>query len=126
MGFDASPLAHDRAAGMPFGELIANHLFAEAGEDLKLFHGITFSYGHNIEMEDRRVVQFATLASILRIVPSPNRLRPLRLQRVLRHHRHRPIAVYNHRLHDAAEQHLADRRPSADAKDDRVAVELRC
>lgn len=29
---------------MPFGELIVNHLFAEAGEDLKLFHDITFSY----------------------------------------------------------------------------------
>ncbi|QGX93881.1 acyltransferase [Haloplanus rallus] len=55
-GFDVSPLARDLAIGIPFRQMIANHLFAEAGEDLQLFHGITFSYGHNIEMGDRTVV----------------------------------------------------------------------
>lgn len=60
-GFDASPLAHDLAVGVPFRRMIANHLFAEAGEDLQLFHGITFPYGHNIEMGDRTVVHGGVL-----------------------------------------------------------------
>lgn len=60
---------------MPFGELIANHPFAEAGEDLESVHGVTFSYGHDIEMEDGRVVQFAYARIYPENLPSPNRLR---------------------------------------------------
>jgi acetyltransferase-like isoleucine patch superfamily enzyme len=55
-GFDASPLAHDVAVALPFRQTLANHLFADAGDDLQLFHGIRFPYGHNIEMGDRTVV----------------------------------------------------------------------
>jgi maltose O-acetyltransferase len=55
-GFDASPLAHNVAVAIPFRQTLANHLFAEAGDDLQLFHGIRFPYGHNIEMGDRTVV----------------------------------------------------------------------
>lgn len=36
--------------------MLADHLFAEVGDDLTLFRGITFTYGHNIEMGDRTVV----------------------------------------------------------------------
>lgn len=60
-GFDASPLAHNLALGIPFRQMIANHLFADAGEDLQLFHGVTFPYGHNIEMGDRTVVHEGVL-----------------------------------------------------------------
>lgn len=55
-GFDASPLAHNVAVALPFRQMVANHLFADAGDDLQLFHGIRFPYGHNIEMGDRTVV----------------------------------------------------------------------
>jgi maltose O-acetyltransferase len=55
-GFDASPLAHDVAVALPFRQTVANHLFADAGDDLQLFHGIRVPYGHNIEMGDRTVV----------------------------------------------------------------------
>ena len=55
-GFDASPAANDLAFALPFREMLANHLFAEAGEDLFLERGITFPCGHNIEMGDRTVV----------------------------------------------------------------------
>jgi maltose O-acetyltransferase len=55
-GFDASPLAHNVGVALPFRQMVANHLFAEAGDDLQLFRGIRFPYGHNIEMGDRTVV----------------------------------------------------------------------
>jgi maltose O-acetyltransferase len=55
-GFDASPLAHNVGFALPFRRMVANHLFAEAGDDLQLFRGITFPYGHNIGMGDRTVV----------------------------------------------------------------------
>ena len=55
-GFDASPLAHNVGFALPFRRMVANHLFAEAGDDLQLFRGITFPYGHNIRMGDRTVV----------------------------------------------------------------------
>jgi len=56
LGFDASPLAANDAVALPFRQMLADHLFAEAGDDLKLFRGIRFPYGHNIEMGDRTVV----------------------------------------------------------------------
>jgi maltose O-acetyltransferase len=60
-GFDASPMAHNVAVALPFRRMLANHLFAEAGDDLQLFHGITFPYGHNIEMGDNCVVHESVL-----------------------------------------------------------------
>lgn len=55
-GFDASPLADNAAVALPFRQTVANHLFADAGDDLQLFRGIRFPCGHNIEMGDRTVV----------------------------------------------------------------------
>ncbi|AZH26156.1 acyltransferase [Haloplanus aerogenes] len=55
-GFDASPLADNDAVALPFRQMLATHLFAEAGDDLKLFRGIRFPYGHNIEIGDRTVI----------------------------------------------------------------------
>ena len=55
-GFDASPLANNAAVALPFRRTVANHLFADAGDDLQLFRGIRFPYGHNVEMGDRTVV----------------------------------------------------------------------
>jgi maltose O-acetyltransferase len=54
--FDMSPLAHNVAVALPFRELLAQHLFAEAGENLRLFRGIKIQCGHNIEMGDNVVV----------------------------------------------------------------------
>jgi acetyltransferase-like isoleucine patch superfamily enzyme len=39
-----------------FREMLAGHLFAEAGEGLRIFKGVTFSYGHNIEVGDNAVI----------------------------------------------------------------------
>ena len=54
--FDATPMADNIAFALRFRGMLANHLFAEAGDDLRLFKGITFTYGHNIEMGDNVVV----------------------------------------------------------------------
>ena len=54
--FDATPMADNVAFALRFRRMLANHLFAEAGDDLRLFKGISFSYGHNIEMGDNVVV----------------------------------------------------------------------
>jgi maltose O-acetyltransferase len=54
--FDRSPLANDVAFALRFRQTIANHLFAEAGDGLRLFSGIKIQCGHNIEMGDDVVV----------------------------------------------------------------------
>lgn len=54
--FDATPMADNVEFALRFRAMLANHLFAEAGENLRLFKGITMTYGHNIEMGDNTVV----------------------------------------------------------------------
>ncbi|PSQ04693.1 acetyltransferase [Halobacteriales archaeon QS_6_71_20] len=54
--FDATPMADNIAFALRFRRMLANHLFADAGDDLRLFKGITFTYGHNIEIGDNTVV----------------------------------------------------------------------
>jgi maltose O-acetyltransferase len=55
-GFDRSPLANNIAFALPFRQVLANHLFAEAGDDLRLFGGIKIQGGHNVVMGDNVVV----------------------------------------------------------------------
>jgi acetyltransferase-like isoleucine patch superfamily enzyme len=54
--FDATQMADNIAFALRFRQMLANHLFAEAGDDLRLFKNISFTYGHNIEMGDNVVV----------------------------------------------------------------------
>jgi maltose O-acetyltransferase len=54
--FDATPMADNIAFALRFREMLAGHLFADAGENLRLFKGITFSYGHNITVGDNTVI----------------------------------------------------------------------
>jgi maltose O-acetyltransferase len=55
-GFDLSPLSNNVAFALPFRQMLANHLFADAGDGLRLFGGIKIQCGHNIEMGDNTVV----------------------------------------------------------------------
>jgi maltose O-acetyltransferase len=55
-GFDLSPLSNNLAFALPFRRILANHLFAEAGDGLRLFGGIKIQCGHNIVMGDNVVV----------------------------------------------------------------------
>ncbi|MFC7235424.1 acyltransferase [Halosegnis marinus] len=54
--FDATPMADNIAFALRFREMLAGHLFEETGENLRIFKGVTFSYGHNITMGDNTVV----------------------------------------------------------------------
>jgi acetyltransferase-like isoleucine patch superfamily enzyme len=54
--FDATQMADNIAFALRFRQMLAKHLFAEAGDDLRLFKGISFTYGHNIELGDNVVV----------------------------------------------------------------------
>jgi acetyltransferase-like isoleucine patch superfamily enzyme len=55
-GFDLSPLSNNLAFALPFRQMLANHLFAEAGDGLRLFGNIKIQCGHNIHMGDNVVV----------------------------------------------------------------------
>ncbi|MEF8915515.1 acyltransferase [Natronomonas sp.] len=55
-GFDLSPLANNLAFALPFRQTLAEHLFADAGDGLRLFGGIKIQCGHNIHMGDNVVV----------------------------------------------------------------------
>jgi acetyltransferase-like isoleucine patch superfamily enzyme len=54
--FDATPMADNIEFALRFRQMLARHLFADAGEDLRLFKGISFTYGHNIELGDNVVI----------------------------------------------------------------------
>jgi acetyltransferase-like isoleucine patch superfamily enzyme len=54
--FDNSPLADNVDFALAFRQMLAEHLFADVGEDCRFFRGITFTYGHNLEVGDNVVV----------------------------------------------------------------------
>ena len=54
--FDATPMADNVEFALRFRRMLADHLFAECGEDCRFFKGITFTYGHNITVGDNVVV----------------------------------------------------------------------
>ena len=54
--FDATPMADNIAFALRFRRMLANHLFADCGENCRFFKGITFPYGHNIPVGDNVVV----------------------------------------------------------------------
>ena len=54
--FDATPMADNIEFALRFRQMLADHLFEEAGDDLRIFKGVTFSYGHNIRVGDNTVI----------------------------------------------------------------------
>ncbi|GAB3681702.1 acyltransferase [Salinarchaeum chitinilyticum] len=54
--FDATPLADNVEFALRFRNMLAKHLFAECGDDCRFFKGISFTYGHNIEVGDNVVI----------------------------------------------------------------------
>jgi acetyltransferase-like isoleucine patch superfamily enzyme len=54
--FDATPMADNIEFALRFRGMLARHLFEEAGENLRIFKGVTFSYGHNISVGDNTVI----------------------------------------------------------------------
>ncbi|MFB6126150.1 MAG: acyltransferase [Halolamina sp.] len=54
--FDATPMADNIEFALRFRQMLADHLFADCGDDCRFFKGITFTYGHNIEVGDNVVI----------------------------------------------------------------------
>ena len=54
--FDATPMADNIDFALRFRGMLAEHLFEEAGDGLRIFKGVTFSYGHNISVGDNTVI----------------------------------------------------------------------
>jgi maltose O-acetyltransferase len=54
--FDATPMADNVEFALRFRQMLAKHLFAECGDDCRFFKGISFTYGHNIEVGDNVVI----------------------------------------------------------------------
>jgi len=54
--FDETPVAANVEFALSFRRMLADHLFADVGEDVRLFEGISMTYGHNIELGDNVVV----------------------------------------------------------------------
>jgi acetyltransferase-like isoleucine patch superfamily enzyme len=54
--FDATPMADNVAFALRFRQMLADHLFADCGENCRFFKGISFTYGHNISVGDNVVV----------------------------------------------------------------------
>lgn len=54
--FDNTPLADNVEFALRFRRMLAGHLFADVGEDVRLFKGISMTYGHNISVGDNVVI----------------------------------------------------------------------
>lgn len=54
--FDATPMADNVAFALRFRAMLADHLFAECGENCRFFKGISVTYGHNITIGDNTVI----------------------------------------------------------------------
>ncbi|WP_338729957.1 acyltransferase [Haladaptatus sp. DJG-WS-42] len=54
--FDATPMADNIEFALRFRQMLANHLFEDAGDNLRIFKGVTMTYGHNISVGDNTVI----------------------------------------------------------------------
>ncbi|WP_248895344.1 acyltransferase [Haloplanus halobius] len=54
--FDATPMADNVEFALRFRRMLADHLFAECGDNCRFFKGISVTYGHNISIGDNVVI----------------------------------------------------------------------
>jgi len=54
--FDATAMADNVDFALRFRQMLADHLFAECGDNCRFFKGISVTYGHNIEVGDNVVI----------------------------------------------------------------------
>jgi acetyltransferase-like isoleucine patch superfamily enzyme len=54
--FDNTRVADNVEFALRFREMLAGHLFADAGDNLRIFKGVTMTYGHNVEVGDHTVI----------------------------------------------------------------------
>lgn len=54
--FDQSPVAYNHWLGFRFRAMLGKHIFKSIGNNVKIFHGVEFSYGYNLTIEDDCVI----------------------------------------------------------------------
>ena len=54
--FDHSPVALNHWLGFRFRAMLGRHIFKSIGKNVKIFHGVEFSYGYNLTIEDNCVI----------------------------------------------------------------------
>jgi acetyltransferase-like isoleucine patch superfamily enzyme len=61
MMFDRSPAGLNHWLGYRVRHMLAKHIFKHVGKNVKIFHGVEFSYGYNLTVEDNCVIHKYTL-----------------------------------------------------------------
>ncbi|GGH05334.1 acyltransferase [Silvibacterium dinghuense] len=54
--FDQSPVSYNHWLGFRFRAMLGKHIFKHIGKNVKIFHGVEFSYGYNLTIEDDCVI----------------------------------------------------------------------
>lgn len=54
--FDRSPVALNHWLGFRFRAMLGRHIFKHIGGNVKIFHGVEFSFGYNLTIEDDCVI----------------------------------------------------------------------
>jgi acetyltransferase-like isoleucine patch superfamily enzyme len=54
--FDRSPVGLNHWLGFRFRAMLGKHIFKKIGQNVKIFHGVEFSYGYNLTIEDDCVI----------------------------------------------------------------------
>ncbi|HEY0784944.1 MAG TPA: acyltransferase [Acidobacteriaceae bacterium] len=54
--FDRSPVALNHWLGFRFRAMLGRHIFRSIGTNVKIFHGVEFSFGYNLTIEDDCVI----------------------------------------------------------------------
>jgi acetyltransferase-like isoleucine patch superfamily enzyme len=56
MMYDRSPIGLNHWMGYRMRAMLARHIFKYVGKNVKIFHGVEFSYGYNLTIEDNCVI----------------------------------------------------------------------
>jgi acetyltransferase-like isoleucine patch superfamily enzyme len=56
MMYDRSPIGLNHGMGYRMRAMLARHIFKYVGKNVKIFHGVEFSYGYNLTIEDNCVI----------------------------------------------------------------------
>ena len=54
--FDRTPIALNHWLGFRFRAMLGRHIFKHIGNNVKIFHGVEFSFGYNLTIEDDCVI----------------------------------------------------------------------
>lgn len=54
--FDRSPVGLNHWLGFRFRAMLGKHIFKSIGKNVKIFHGVEFSFGYNLTIEDDCVI----------------------------------------------------------------------